>query len=58
MEENYTAFHELVTGFHALKRRAKPSEIAEAAMFLMSDRASFVNGSGMLADGGNTITQA
>ncbi len=52
------AFHEVVKGFHALKRMAEPSEIAEAAMFLMSERASFVTGSAMLADGGNSISKA
>lgn len=50
-------FHEMVRGFHALKRMAEPSEIAQAALFLLSDRASFVTGSAMLADGGNSITK-
>ncbi|MEM9397805.1 MAG: SDR family oxidoreductase [Pseudomonadota bacterium] len=49
--------HELVRGFHALKRMAEPSEIAKAALFLLSDHASFVTGSAMLADGGNSITK-
>ncbi|MEL6599449.1 MAG: SDR family oxidoreductase [Pseudomonadota bacterium] len=47
-----------VAGFHALKRLATPDEIAEAALFLISDRASFVTGSAMLADGGNSILKA
>lgn len=48
-------FHEAVRGFHALKRMAEPSEIARAALFLLSDHASFVTGSAMIADGGNSI---
>jgi len=50
-------FHEVVRGFHALKRMAEPSEIAQAALFLLSDRASFVTGSAMIADGGNSINK-
>jgi NAD(P)-dependent dehydrogenase (short-subunit alcohol dehydrogenase family) len=52
-----TGYHEVVRGFHALKRMAEPSEIAEAAMFLLSDHASFVTGSAMIADGGNSISK-
>lgn len=50
-------FHEVVRGFHALKRMAEPSEIANAALFLLSDHASFVTGSAMIADGGNSISK-
>lgn len=50
-------FHEVVRGFHALKRIAEPSEIANAALFLLSDHASFVTGSAMIADGGNSINK-
>jgi NAD(P)-dependent dehydrogenase (short-subunit alcohol dehydrogenase family) len=50
-------FHEVVGGFHALKRMAEPSEIAYAALFLLSDHASFVTGSAMIADGGNSINK-
>lgn len=35
-----------------LKRIAKPSELANAAVFLASDEASFVTGTDMLVDGG------
>ncbi|WP_298982342.1 SDR family oxidoreductase [uncultured Roseibium sp.] len=52
------AFHDYVAGLHALKRMAKPEEIANAAMFLLSDAGSFVTGSAMLCDGGNSITKA
>ncbi|MGA0539611.1 SDR family oxidoreductase [Neotabrizicola sp. VNH66] len=50
-------FHEVVRGFHALKRIAEPSEIANAALFLLSNHASFVTGSAMIADGGNSISK-
>ncbi|SDH10944.1 SDR family oxidoreductase [Alloyangia pacifica] len=49
------AFHEVVRNMHALKRMAAPEEIARAALFLLSDQSSFVTGSAMLADGGNSI---
>jgi NAD(P)-dependent dehydrogenase (short-subunit alcohol dehydrogenase family) len=49
------AFHDWVRSIHALKRMAEPDEIARAAMFLLSDQASFVTGTAMLADGGNSI---
>lgn len=50
-------FHEVVRGFHALKRMADPSEIAQAALFLLSDQASFVTGTALIADGGNSISK-
>ena len=49
------AFHEVVRNMHALKRMAAAEEIARAALFLLSDQSSFVTGSAMLADGGNSI---
>lgn len=51
------SFHEVVRGLHALKRMAEPSEIARVAMFLLSDDASFVTGSAIVADGGNSINK-
>ncbi|QHQ34486.1 SDR family oxidoreductase [Algicella marina] len=48
-------FHRFVEGLHALKRMAAPEEIAEVALFLLSDAASFVTGGGLFADGGNSI---
>lgn len=44
--------HAFIAGLHPLKRLAQPIEIAQAALFLLSDRSAFVTGSAMLADGG------
>lgn len=50
-------FHAFVRGLHALKRMAAPEEIAAAALFLLSNQSSFVTGTAMLADGGNSINK-
>jgi len=42
---------------HAMKRIAKPEEIAAAALFLASPMASFVAGSALYADGGNAAVK-
>ena len=44
-------------GLHALKRIARPDEIANAALFLASPMASFVAGSALYADGGNAAVK-
>ncbi len=44
--------HELIAGLHPLKRMADPKEIAQAAMFLLSERSSFVTGTPLAVDGG------
>ena len=44
-------------GLHAMKRIAQPEEIARAALFLVSDMASFVTGSVLWADGGNAAVK-
>jgi NAD(P)-dependent dehydrogenase (short-subunit alcohol dehydrogenase family) len=55
MAGNDPAFHEFVENLHALKRMAEPDEFAQAALFLLSDQASFVTGSAFFVDGGNSI---
>ncbi|NIZ61899.1 short-chain dehydrogenase [Sedimentitalea sp. CY04] len=47
--------HAFISGLHALKRMAQPTEIAQVALFLLSDRAGFVTGSPVLADGGVSV---
>lgn len=46
------ATHDFIAGLHPLKRMAEPKEIAQSALFLLSDRASFVTGSPLAVDGG------
>ena len=43
---------EFIAGLHSLERMATPDEIAQAALFLLSDRSSFVTGTAMMVDGG------
>jgi NAD(P)-dependent dehydrogenase (short-subunit alcohol dehydrogenase family) len=38
-----------------MKRLGKPSEIANTALFLASDEASYITGAGILVDGGYTV---
>jgi NAD(P)-dependent dehydrogenase (short-subunit alcohol dehydrogenase family) len=42
---------------HAMKRIARPEEIAAAALFLASSNASFVTGSALFCDGGNAAVK-
>lgn len=44
-----------VSGLHPIKRMASPKEIAQAALFMLSDRASFMTGSPMVVDGGMSV---
>jgi len=41
-------------GLNPMRRVAQPEEIANAALFLISDEASFVNGVALAVDGGST----
>jgi len=53
-EEGLVALREQMVELHAMKRAGKPEEIANCALFLASDEASFVTGSAMVVDGGWT----
>ncbi|ATG44565.1 Dehydrogenase with variable specificity [Phaeobacter piscinae] len=44
--------HSFIAGLHPMKRMAAPVEIAQAALFLLSDRSSFVTGGPVAVDGG------
>jgi NAD(P)-dependent dehydrogenase (short-subunit alcohol dehydrogenase family) len=46
-----------VKGIHALKRMARPEEIAQSALYLASDASSFTTGIALLADGGVSINR-
>lgn len=43
-----------LVGLHAIGRLGRPEEIAHAAVFLLSEAASFMTGAGLLVDGGYT----
>ena len=44
-----------VSGLHPIKRMALPKEIAQAALFMLSDRAGFMTGTPMVVDGGMSV---
>lgn len=46
-----------VQNIHALKRMAKPEEIARSALYLASDASSFTTGTALLVDGGVSINR-
>lgn len=47
-------FLDVLIAPHAIKRIGEPSEVAEAVVWLLSDRASFVTGTPMAVDAGST----
>ncbi len=55
MLQEFNATAEALAPMFAIKRIAQASEIAQAALFLASDAASFVTGTAMLVDGGVSI---
>jgi NAD(P)-dependent dehydrogenase (short-subunit alcohol dehydrogenase family) len=46
-----------ITQLHALKRVAKPEEVARSVLYLASDDSAFVTGTASLVDGGLSITR-
>ncbi|WP_447953027.1 SDR family oxidoreductase [Sphingopyxis chilensis] len=56
--EGNPAALEFIAGLHPMKRMAAPAEIAQAAVFLLSDRSSFMTGSPMIVDGGISVRLA
>ncbi len=48
---------QFISGLHALKRVAAAEELAQAALYLASDSASFITGHAMLVDGGLSINR-
>ena len=46
---------EFIANLHPMKRMASAKEIAQAALFLLSDRSSFMTGSPVIADGGMSV---
>jgi NAD(P)-dependent dehydrogenase (short-subunit alcohol dehydrogenase family) len=47
-----------ITNLHALKRVARPEELARSVLYLASDDAAFVTGTASLVDGGASITRS
>lgn len=54
MNPNKMGYEALMSGIGANPRSAEPKELAEVALFLASDKSSFVNGTVLTADGGWT----
>lgn len=46
---------DFIANLHPMKRMASAKEIGQAALFLLSDRSSFMTGSPMLVDGGISV---
>jgi len=53
--EGNPAALEFIANLHPMKRMATSNEIAQAALFLLSNRSSFVTGSPLIADGGMSV---
>lgn len=49
-----TDMYNFIAGLHPMKRMGKPSEVADAVIWLCSEKATFVTGATILVDGGYT----
>ncbi|MEO1104586.1 MAG: SDR family oxidoreductase, partial [Pseudomonadota bacterium] len=49
------ATHAYIAGLHPMKRMAEAEEIAQAALYLLCRRASFITGSALAVDGGMSV---
>jgi NAD(P)-dependent dehydrogenase (short-subunit alcohol dehydrogenase family) len=56
--EGSPATLEFIAGLHPMKRMASAREIAQAALFLLGERSTFMTGSPMLVDGGISVRLA
>lgn len=54
-QDNQSEFNRGLTKIHPLGRTGKPTEIAELALWLASDAASFITGQTFTIDGGRTV---
>lgn len=54
LKDNPTAVLEMINTLVPLKKFGKPIDIANAALFLSSDKASFITGVNLIVDGGQT----
>lgn len=52
MNPNQTGYAKVAAGLQLMPRMGKPNEIAQLALYLVSDDASFINGTVVTADGG------
>ncbi|MBZ0215542.1 MAG: SDR family oxidoreductase, partial [Fimbriimonadaceae bacterium] len=46
-----------IESLYALKRMAKPEELAQSVLYLASDASSFTTGTALLVDGGVSINR-
>ena len=56
IKENNTRVNEIIEKSVPMKRFGSPNEIADSAVFLSSERASFITGSVLVVDGGQTVS--
>lgn len=49
---------EFIANLHPMKRMSSATEIAQAALFLLSNRSTFITGSPMIVDGGMSVRLA